>query len=106
YLDETTGEWLKGDNPRSRYYNHSTFADLIITGLVGLVPNANGVVELDPLLPPEAWDWFCLDNVNYNSRMLTIVWDRDGSHFGQGAGFSIWVAGKKTTVRPDLGKWP
>src|SRR5439155_6965758 len=39
YLDERTGEWLKGDNPRSRYYNHSTFADLVISGLVGLVPH-------------------------------------------------------------------
>ena len=33
YLDETTGYWLKGDQERSRYYNHSTFNDLIITGL-------------------------------------------------------------------------
>ena len=41
YLDETTGEWLKGDNPRSRYYNHSTFCDLVIAGLVGLVPRGD-----------------------------------------------------------------
>jgi hypothetical protein len=24
YLDETTGQWLKGKEERSRYYNHST----------------------------------------------------------------------------------
>src|SRR6185503_15167316 len=40
YLDETTGKWLitgpKAE--RSRYYNHSTFNDLVITGLCGLIP--------------------------------------------------------------------
>jgi len=106
YLDETTGEGLKGDNPRSRYYNHSTFADLIITGAVGLVPNDSGAIQIDPLLPPDAWDWFCLDDVNYNGKMLTILWDRDGKRFGQGPGLSLWTNGEKTTLRPDLGKWP
>lgn len=37
YLDEVTGYWLKGDQERSRYYNHSTFNDLMITGLIGSV---------------------------------------------------------------------
>ena len=35
YLCERTGAWLKGDHPRSRWYNHSTFADLVIAGLAG-----------------------------------------------------------------------
>src|SRR5262249_51551277 len=54
YLDETTGRWLKGDE-RSRYYNHSTFADLLITGVVGLRPRADDTVEIHPLLPEGAW---------------------------------------------------
>src|SRR5437764_3046075 len=89
YLDETTGEWLKGDNPRSRYYNHSTFADLVITGLVGVVPKESGF-EIDPLLPDNAWDWFCLDGARVQGRTLTIIWDRDGGRFGQGAGLSVF----------------
>jgi hypothetical protein len=89
YLDEKTGEWLKGDNPRSRYYNHSTFADLIITGLVGLLPSATDGLKVDPLLPATSWDWFCLDNVPYRGKTLTVMWDRDGSRFGMGAGLSI-----------------
>lgn len=39
YLDEKNGAWLMGDRERSRYYNHSTFNDLIITGLVDFVPD-------------------------------------------------------------------
>jgi hypothetical protein len=105
YLDETTGEWLKGNNPRSRYYNHSTFADLIITGLVGLIPNEAGNIRVDPLLPDGAWQWFCLDNVSYHGKTVTILWDADGRRFARGPGLSIWVDGEKVGSRPDLGRW-
>jgi hypothetical protein len=94
YLDEKNGEWLKGDNERSRYYNHSTFCDLIITGLAGLRPRADATVVINPLLPGEAWDWFCLDNVLYHGRILTIVWDRSGEKYGKGAGLSIFANGR------------
>ena len=51
YLDEVTGDWINGKSGRSRYYNHSTFADLLITGVVGLRPRADDMVEVFPLLP-------------------------------------------------------
>lgn len=66
YLDEVTGYWLKGDQERSRYYNHSTFNDLVITGLVGLRPRPDNTIEVNPLVPENKWDWFCLDNVLYH----------------------------------------
>lgn len=93
YLDEKTGAWInRGD--RSRDYNHSTFADLVITGLVGLHPRADDTVELLPLLPAGTWDWFCLDGVAYHGRLLTILWDRTGEHFHRGAGLTLLVDGK------------
>ncbi len=95
YLDEKTGYWLKGDEERSRYYNHSTFNDLIITGLVGLRPRADDMVEVNPLLPANKWDWFCLDNVLYHGKILTIVWDKTGLKYKKGKGLSVWVNGKK-----------
>ncbi len=91
YLDEITNFWLKGTaSERSRYYNHSTFADLVISGLVGLKPRADGTVEVNPLIPADSWDWFCLDQVQYHGHMLTILWDRYGSHYGRGAGLSVY----------------
>lgn len=95
YLDEKTGYWLKGDEERSRYYNHSTFNDLIITGLVGLRPRADDVVEVNPLLPAGKWDWFCLDNVLYHGKIITIVWDKTGLKYRKGKGLSVWVNGRK-----------
>ena len=94
YQDETTGAWLKGRDPRSFYYNHSTYADLVITGLVGLQPRADNTIEVAPLLPAGTWDWFCLDHVRYHGREVAILWDKDGRRYGRGAGLQVIVDGQ------------
>ena len=115
YLDETTGYWLKGDQERSRYYNHSTWNDLIITGLCGLRPRADQTIVVNPLLPKEfatphadqrsaKWDYFCLDNIPYHGHTLTIVWDRDGSRYHVGRGLRVFVDGKLKGQRDNIGK--
>jgi len=104
YLDEKTGYWLKGDEERSRYYNHSTFNDLIISGLVGLRPRADNTIEVNPLLPDNKWNWFCLDNVLYHGKIVTIIWDKDGTKYKKGTGLSVWVNGKKVASSVKLEK--
>ncbi len=104
YLDEMTGQWLKGRQGRSRYYNHSTFADLVITGLVGLRPRPDETVEVYPLLPEGLWDWFCLDGINYHGRTLTVVWDKDGKRYGRGQGLSVLADGQPIAHADALGK--
>ncbi len=94
YLDEVTGYWLKGDQERSRYYNHSTFNDMIITGLVGVRPQEDNTLVVNPLIPEDTWDWFCLDNLPYHGRIVTVVWDKQGDRYHQGKGLSIFVDGK------------
>jgi hypothetical protein len=94
YLDPATGRWLKGDDPRSRFYNHSTFADLVINDLVGLRPRADDVVEVNPLVPEGAWPWFCLDGVPYHGHNLTILWDRDGTRYQRGKGLIVLCDGR------------
>ena len=103
YLDETTGQWINGVNGRSRYYNHSTFADLVITGVVGLVPRADGTVEVWPLLPEGTWNWFCLDRVKYHGYTLTIFWDQDGSRYHRGKGLTVLADGKQIASMDKLG---
>lgn len=105
YLDEKTGAWIKVKKPeRSRYYNHSTFADLVIADLVGIRPRADNVVEVSPLLPPNAWDWFCLDGVAYHGHSLTVLWDRTGEHYHQGAGFTVFADGKTIAHATSLAR--
>jgi hypothetical protein len=95
YLDETTGQWINGKGGRSRYYNHSSYADLLITGVIGLVPRADDLVEVWPLLPEGTWNWFCLDGVNYHGHTLTIIWDQDGTRYHRGQGLIIFAGGKE-----------
>ncbi len=95
YQDEKNGEWLKGDNPRSTFYNHSGFADLIINDLIGLKPNAEAYVDIKPLITEKQWPWFCLDNVLYHGKTLTILWDKTGKKYGKGKGFRVYADGKE-----------
>lgn len=95
YQDERTGQWLKGDHPRSRFYNHSGFCDLVINDLIGLKPRIDNVVEVYPLLPENKWDWFCLDNIRYHDHILTILWDKTGKKYGKGKGLRIYSDAKE-----------
>lgn len=78
----------------SEHYFHSGYVDLIITGLIGLQPRADDVLELRPLAPL-TWDYFALDDVSYHGRKLSIVWDKTGSKYRLGAGLHILVDGKR-----------
>ncbi len=110
-INPLTGDWIsrtrlkswkngtwdagKGGRERGKDYNHSTYCDLIITGLVGLRPRADAVVEVNPLLPPGTWDSFCLDNVSYHGHTLSIIWDKDGTVYKRGAGLTVLADGRK-----------
>ena len=110
-LNPLTGEWTaraekirkKTYYGRGDHYNHSGYADLVITGLAGLRPRADQVVELDPMLPAGKWEWFCLDRVPYHGRLLTIVWDQTGNHFHAGKGLRVLADGREIAHSAVLG---
>jgi hypothetical protein len=87
----------------SEHYFHSSFNDLLITGLVGLKPRSDNVVEIDSLAPAE-WPWFALDDVPYRGQRLSIIWDKDGKRYGKGAGLTLLSNGKRIASRKTLGK--
>ncbi len=102
YHDEVTGYWLKGDQERSRYYNHSTFCDLVISGLVGLRPQENNLLYVHPLIPEDKWPWWCLDGVRYHGHNITIYYDADGSHYHAGKGLHILVDGNEIKNNSEI----
>ena len=104
YHDEINGNWLKGVSARSKFYHHSTYADLLIANLVGLRPKADRSLVWDPLLQETDWPWFALDGVPYKGRILTLLWDEDGSRYGQGKGMTLLVDGTVAGRRETLGK--
>jgi hypothetical protein len=110
-LDADTGEWIAKDIliakkkqvGRGNYYNHSGFADPLITGLIGLRPQADNRIEIHPLLPVDAWNYFAVDGLPYHGHLLAIVYDKDGHHYQRGRGLMLFVDGKKLAGREALG---
>lgn len=80
---------------RSEHYNHSGFDNLIISGLCGVVPQANNSVQIKPIISEEI-SYFCLQNVLYHGHSLTVVYDRDGDKYKLGAGLKVIIDGRLT----------
>jgi len=95
---------------RGKDYNHSSYCDLIITGLAGLRPRADETLEVNPLFGPGKWDYFCLDNVRYHGRDITILWDKTGKRYNKGKGLRVLADGKliarSDTLKRLTGKLP
>lgn len=92
-LNPDTGAWIRNGD-RGANYNHSTYCDLVISGLIGLRPRADDIIEVNPLVPEGTWDYFCLDRVLYNGRSLTIIYDKTGHRYGQGKGLLVLADGR------------
>jgi len=121
WIDENmnpfTGDWIArtrklwrnkrtmdgGIVERGKDYNHSTFCDLIISGVCGLQPRHDNILDVSPVLPQNAWDYFCLDGVPYHGHRVTLLWDRDGSRYGKGTGFCVWCDGEYLDGSSSLG---
>ena len=102
-LNPFNGDWLartllcerrQPPPDRGKDYNHSTFCDLVITGLVGLRPRPDHVLEVKPLAPENAWDYFCLDHVSYHGRTITVLYDKTGARYGRGPGLRLLLDGQ------------
>jgi len=107
-LDPMTGEWIARRHmiewdrqgirkmkyrERGKDYNHSTFCDLVIAGLCGFVPKADGTFDVKPLAPA-AWDWWCVDGIRFRDKDVTVLFDRDGTRYRKGKGLVVLVDGK------------
>ncbi len=119
-LNPYTGDWIsrtrlltwpggswpkhKGGIERGKDYNHSTFCDSVISGLVGLRARPDQKLVVNPLIPAKTWDYFCLDNVLYRGRIVTILYDRSGERYGKGKGLRVLVDGVEVTASPVLGR--
>lgn len=103
-LDPFTGEWISRKmliaagsqiKERGKDYNHSSFCDLVISGLFGLQPQVDGSLVIEPLIPEGKWDYFCLDGIVCAGRNVVVLYDKDGSRYGKGTGFRVFVDGKE-----------
>ena len=104
-MNPDTADWIartlllqRKQKPRERGkdYNHSTFCDLVISGLVGFMPEGADGFSVDPLCPA-TWDYFILDNLRYRGHDVSIRWHR-------GRGLTVKVDGREAAHSPTLSK--
>lgn len=119
-LNPYTGDWIsrtrlktwshgtwsaeKGGEERGKDYNHSTYCDLIISGLIGIRPQLGNKLLINPIVPADEWAYFCLDNVLYHGHVLTVLYDKTGIRYHKGKGFLIFIDGRKEGSYPRLQK--
>ena len=92
YYNGDTGEWKTAQ----RDYNHSTWVDPLVRHLLGLVPRNDEILEVDPLLPSSAWNYYVLDGQAYRGHDVTLAWDAQGGHIAPGfKGYAVYLDGRE-----------
>lgn len=102
-LDPDSGEWItrawrRRNQPEraeiGRDYQHSTFADLLYAGLLG-VRRIDAGVAIDPLPAASALDWFEVERLRIGADPVSIAWSPE-------RGLSLTVR-ERTARRSSLG---
>ena len=75
YLKEHNYPKAMGPEGRGKDYNHSTFCDLVISGLCGIEVRENGV-SINPIISKE-WDYFKLSNLSIKNEKYTFSYTKN-----------------------------
>ncbi len=76
----------KGGYERGKDYNHSTFCDLVLEGLFGVRPDADGI-RFAPLFPAE-WEYAQVDDLLIHGHNI-------GVNYEKGKGYCVYQDGEK-----------
>ncbi|MFC0527482.1 discoidin domain-containing protein [Phytohabitans kaempferiae] len=75
---------------------------IFVEDMAGLQPRSDDKIELWPI--KFGYEHFMVNNLRYHGQDVTIVWDPDGSEYGLGAGYSLFLNGEKKVTTDKLGK--
>lgn len=84
-MDPDTGIWLAReimrdwkrpgkDATRGQHYNHSSFIDLVMTGICGIRPGEDDTLRIHPL--GTSLDAFSVSDVHYHGHTIDIDWNK------------------------------
>lgn len=98
----TIDQWSGDTTNHSENYLHSTYIDNVFTDFFGIVPTFGDTLVLQPLVPAN-WSYFAIENLPYHGTLLTMIWDKSGTHYGNcSAGFSVYSNGSLFHHQRDL----
>ena len=103
-LDPYSGKWIardilksieppRPDADRGRDYNHSTFCDLVLSGLAGVRIDKEWL-EVHPMFKEKDLSYLCADGVLFGKHSITVIWDKTGEKYKMGKGFFVMCDGK------------
>ena len=112
-LDPYTGEWIarrilqsaepkRKDAERGKDYNHSTFCDLVISGLAGIRSGKGDQLIIHPLFSEDQLDFLCLDGIRYHGHSISVLWDKTGNRYQRGMGLRVFCDRKEVAVSAVL----
>ncbi len=81
----------------SNHYNHSSYNNLVISGLCGIRPTEGDSLVINPLVD-NSIDYFYLDNLSYRGHDISVVYDREGTKYNIGKGLTVFVDGRKVEL--------
>lgn len=106
-LDPFDGSWLARDlqkkwgieqvQDRGMYYNHSTFADLVLSGALGIRVTAREL-SVHPLAIG-TWDTFTVEAIPAAGRRFSLTYDRQ-------TGLTLWEAGHPVATGTESLSYP
>ncbi|MEJ3744902.1 Ig-like domain-containing protein [Actinomycetes bacterium KLBMP 9797] len=104
-------EYYSGWNPTTKTYtrnnpNHIMLGNqnyIFVEDMAGIQPRSDDKIELWPIT--FGYDHFMVNNLRYHGQDVTIVWDPDGTRYGLGAGYSLFLNGAKKVSTDKLGKF-
>ncbi|WP_278235718.1 discoidin domain-containing protein [Isoptericola sp. AK164] len=104
-------EYYANWNPDTQSYsrvnpNHVMLGNMnyiYVEDMGGIQPRSDDKIELWPI--DLGYDHFMVNNLRYHGHDLTIVWDPDGSHYGLGEGYSLFVDGERKAAADGLGRF-
>ncbi|MDG4798034.1 Ig-like domain-containing protein [Micromonospora sp. WMMD1082] len=103
-------EYYSNWNAAARTYNRNNpnhimlgnMNYIFVEDMAGIQPRADEKIELWPIR--FGYDHFMVNNLRYHGQDVTIVWDPDGSRYGLGAGYSLFLNGERKVSTDRLGK--
>lgn len=103
-------EYYSNWNPATKTYNrnnpyHVMLGNMnyvFVEDMAGLQPRSDDKLELWPI--EFGYEHFMVDNLRYHGHDVTVVWDPDGTEYGLGAGYSLFLDGQRKVAADRLGK--
>eukprot|EP01043_Picozoa_sp_COSAG02_P126721 COSAG02_NODE_64004_length_261_cov_1.567901_1_plen_66_part_00 len=57
---------------------------------------------VNPLVSPRSLAWWAADGISLHGKIVSVVFDADGTHYNAGAGLKVMVNGATAATSPTL----